>query len=103
MSKFDEIYEHCKNEYNEGRNSPMANEQAIVYINRAKKGYSDIHFIKAFDKAIEALEKQISKKPIMIDKGVYSCRGCGQVLMSWEQDYCFKCGQRIDWSDEDAK
>lgn len=65
--------------------------------------------------AVEALEKQIPKKPIphivkverlkignaRWGKGttVYKCPCCNNFI-SRLYDYCFKCGQAIDWSDE---
>lgn len=68
----------------------------------------------AVQMAIEASEKQIPKKPhpikVAVDrlqvgnarwgKGtiVYRCPDC-ETYMSRLHDYCFKCGQKIDWSD----
>lgn len=67
------------------------------------------------DKCREALEKQIPKKPtphiVKVErlkignarwgKGttVYKCPCCNNFI-SRLYDYCFKCGQAIDWSDE---
>ena len=58
--------------------------------------------------AIEALEKQIPKKPIKSENQVvryvntYYCPICnlgitGTNIAKW----CYHCGQKIDWSDED--
>ena len=58
--------------------------------------------------AIEALEKQIPKKPIKSKNQVvryvntYYCPTCelgitGTNIAKW----CYHCGQKIDWSDED--
>ena len=48
--------------------------------------------------AIEALEKQIAKKPIEFD----DCPECGYCLMWHEKDWvnCPGCGQKIDWGKE---
>lgn len=57
--------------------------------------------------AIQALEKQIAKKPIKIENQVvryvntYYCPTCelgitGTNIAKW----CYHCGQKIDWSDE---
>lgn len=84
----------------------MTNEETIKYISRAKKGYSDIHFTRAFDKAVEALEKQIPKKPNITSMKLiggevlthYSvCPVCDDVLTI---GYPCKCGQMIDWEDD---
>lgn len=66
--------------------------------------------IDAHNKAIEALEKQIPKKPLKI-KGVYkdkficpACKskevvtGCDPFI-DYGLDYCNNCGQALDWSD----
>ena len=65
--------------------------------------------------AIQALEKQIPKKPRKTDsyRGVlkrvyaYVCPTCGNVClekyMNKRQNtmFCWNCGQKIDWSDEE--
>lgn len=63
----------------------------------------------AYDVAINALEKQIPKKPIEMkptDKllnGYYACPVChGWVGMDeYSNKYCGCCGNKIDWSDKD--
>ena len=63
---------------------------------------------EALDVAIKALEKQIPKKPIKSENQVvryvntYYCPTCelgitGTNIAKW----CYHCGQKIDWSDED--
>lgn len=66
----------------------------------------------------EALEKQISKKPIVIQKGkveeggcygVFYCPSCYELdgnkdwkcKVIFDQSYCECCGQKIDWSEYD--
>lgn len=56
----------------------------------------------AFEEAIEALEKQIPKKPIKSDReirycDVWECPSCGFEWSAIAIDYCYKCGQRLDW------
>lgn len=68
---------------------------------------------EAFALAIEALEKQMPKKP---NKEIlsynaysqwrkYSCLRCNEFLFSGtslppiKEAYCYKCGQAIDWSE----
>lgn len=71
------------------------------------------YHIDAFDMAIQAVKKQIPERPhptkVVVDrleignvrwgKGttVYRCPAC-KTYMSRVHDYCYKCGQRIDWS-----
>lgn len=65
-----------------------------------------------FDRAIEALEKQLLKKPIEYEDKYYVCPDCGNVLMcKWEKyptiledrknglPCCLSCLQAIDWSE----
>ena len=58
----------------------------------------------AIDTAIEALEKQIPKKPITTKDGNKSC-SCGLVVQTGYIRnclyYCDNCGQAIDWSEEE--
>lgn len=63
----------------------------------------------ALDVAIEALEKQIAKKPIdnhhcpfcetgLPHRGITDewCKCC------FDPDYCPECGQAVDWSDDEC-
>ena len=59
---------------------------------------------EAISMAIEALEKQIPKKPLHMHKNYYCpiCKEDGWML--WDDaipndmdEYCGKCGQAIDW------
>ena len=64
--------------------------------------------------AINALEKQILKKPIEYEDKFYACPICKNVLLhKWKKyntelmdksnglPYCLCCGQKLDWSDEE--
>lgn len=57
--------------------------------------------------AIEALEKQLPKKPIKTteETGIrytdsYRCPNCGgNFTGTGIADFCYHCGQRLDWSE----
>ena len=52
---------------------------------------------EVLDVAIQALEKQIQKKPI--DRCIYKeCPTCGNVEIEFCK-HCPDCGQKLDWSD----
>lgn len=64
--------------------------------------------------AIQALEKQIPKKPIMkqyfenLEEEYLCCPTCGEILTDRIPSdnktfyfYCMNCGQKFDWSDDD--
>ena len=70
--------------------------------------------VEARDMAINALEKQIPKKPEYEADGyadgelVYDyakCPICGHDfeygINDWGCEYCSDCGQKLDWSDEE--
>ena len=62
--------------------------------------------IEYFETAIEALEKQIAKKPV-IYKGTNraDCPICGMTVRGIAKPFggfCSKCGQRLDWCDSNA-
>ena len=69
---------------------------------------------KANEMAIQALEKQISKKPIMkqyfedLEDEYLCCPTCGEILTDRIPAdnktfyfHCMNCGQKFDWSDEE--
>lgn len=89
----------------------MTSEEAIAIISRktsipdSGEAFEDIE--KAYDMAIEALEKQISKKPIKSrSEGIrytsaYSCPRCGgRFAGTGIADCCYHCGQALKWGDE---
>ena len=70
-----------------------------VFGERGHSGYS----LPALDLAIEALEKQIAKKPkkIKLRQGTqWLCPACGNTVAGLRVDllYCNECGQKLDWS-----
>ena len=82
----------------------MTYEEAIKYAKENILAYtSEMAEFEAI--AIEAIEKQIPKKPMAIKIPAkwggydYRCPVCATRV--FEQSYCMSCGQAIDWSDED--
>ena len=80
--------------------------RAIAFGRASGKSTLESVRIKAICKAIEAIEKQIPKKPLHMHKNYYCpvCKEDGWIL--WDDaipndmdNYCGKCGQAIDWSD----
>lgn len=54
--------------------------------------------IEYFETAIEALKKQLSKKPNTTeDKQFALCPCCNSRGLLNQQKYCDNCGQKIDW------
>lgn len=86
--------------------------RALDLISRIKKEethekYIDRH--NAFDIAIESMEKQIPKKPIVdeemkaIEVYYWNCPSCntryGTGTDMIELQHCHVCGQKIDWEE----
>lgn len=78
----------------------MTPENAIKIL---KGMYPDLSRVgkAAIDAAVEALEKQIPKKPdggydIFYGEDAKLCPVCGDPR---PDTYCGTCGQRLDWSD----
>ena len=66
---------------------------------REKSDYNN--YVDAFLIAIEALEKQLPKKPIehcAKFAAFYECPSCGDVDV-YGQKNCDNCGQGLDWSE----
>ena len=76
--------------------------------------YGECRVSKATRVAIQALEKQIPKKPIMkqyfedLEDEYLCCPTCGEILTDRIPDdnktlyfHCMNCGQRLDWSHEE--
>ena len=88
----------------------MTPEEAIGIVRCAigEVGWSyPIDYAEAFEVAIEALEKQIPKKPIPAEEQnaryamKYTCPSCGKHFTGTGiADYCYHCGQALDWSDD---
>jgi hypothetical protein len=58
------------------------------------------HFPKEF--VVSALKKQITKKPVIPFDSIYQeyeCPMCPHKVDKTQQ-YCDKCGQALDWSEE---
>lgn len=51
----------------------------------------------AVDKAIQSLEKQKPMKPLVIN-GECTCPMC-DVTIAEKDEYCWKCGQKLEWED----
>ena len=94
----------------------MTEREAIKLLksNRPESGYITLNYLKrneALKMAINALEKQIPKKPTLIDyekymdtvknalflKGAYWCPNCNHVVKCGT--YCSDCGQKLDWNE----
>ena len=85
----------------------MTYEEAIKHFKSLQKRYTKEHNGRMCEKvnlALEALEKQIPKKPLHMHKNYYCpiCKEDGWML--WDDaipndmdKYCGKCGQAIDW------
>ena len=57
---------------------------------------------EAMRMSIQALEKQIPKKPDFTeDKEFALCPCCNGNGLADRQKYCDNCGQKLDWSDEE--
>ena len=85
----------------------MTYEEAIKMLTELKPipvdGFKII--AEAYDLAIEAIEKQIPKKP-RETRCALMCASCGHKITEkgckkLNRNYCKKCGQAIDWSDDE--
>lgn len=78
------------------------NESSLVYDTRKRNAQL----------AINALEKQIPKKPINVENHYYECPCCKRDLGISDDDifvydepkpqYCSNCGQALDWTNKET-
>lgn len=90
----------------------MTESEAIEAIQFDLKIGGEIHsqvLRDAVDVAIQALEKQIPKKPqnkkysfyphsTLLKSKYGECPNCKSIQV--DDEYCANCGQKLDWSDE---
>ena len=85
----------------------MTHEEAIKQLNSIAIYHFDKYTANAIDMAIDALEKQIPKKPIIRKTkdyfgyvGYILCPNCEKVEFGFNQPcFCDYCGQAIDWEE----
>ena len=80
----------------------MTYEEAIKHFKSLQKRYAKEHNGRMCEKvnlALEALEKQVPKKPYW-EYGGCHCKSCGLDVLS-DEYFCPLCGQAIDWSDDE--
>lgn len=79
-------------------------QQKVILTNLHGRGEKDAEEVAFdFDRAIKALEKQIPKKVNKETKDSYDnvIPRCPSCLKMFVEDYCSKCGQKIDWTVEE--
>ena len=77
----------------------MTEQEAIRELKVKYLGDSDA-IVEAKELAINALEKQIAKKPVGLRKNV--CPNCSWIVTYECDSYCPRCGQRILWEDSEV-
>ena len=74
-----------------------------IKCNKPTSGYTIL--CEALDMAVDALEKQMPKRPLkkrIVNDGYaweWVCPNCHIVKVTTEQQFCDDCGQRLDWGD----
>lgn len=71
----------------------MTEQEAICCLKEQIKIQPCGNVALAFEMAINALEKQVPKKP----NGIH-CGSCNYVLIMSHELYCPRCGQRVHWT-----
>lgn len=93
----------------------MTNEKIKEILDRCKGrfGWVQIHMdteenylLMPLADLVDLLEKQIPKKPVVSDDGwQIACPNCSATLIyrihTSEIDCCDRCGQRLDWGNEE--
>jgi hypothetical protein len=89
----------------------MKYNEALIELKRQvnlwEKGKEFAYYLPPLKVAIKALEKQIPKKPRVDDDGWLCCPNCNETFAMFDSLKrrllcCGCCGQKLDWSKEDA-
>ena len=86
----------------------MTSEEAIKQLNSVAIYHFDKYTTDAINMAIDAIEKQVPKKPIIRKTKDYFgyvehtiCPNCEKIEFGHEQPcFCKLCGQALDWEGE---
>lgn len=85
----------------------MTEQEAIMIIENERPScgkkieFTEEEKYETYSMAIQALEKQIPKKPDFTeDKEFALCPCCNGKSLRDKQKYCENCGQKLDWSEE---
>lgn len=83
----------------------MTPQETIRFLKKIKavcKFTKDEQLLDVCSMAIEALEKQIQRKPHDCDGEIHMgfCPDCG--IAVYYENFCANCGQALDWSGEDV-
>lgn len=96
------------NKYEKALNVISQNLQLVIHDDDGLNPEYSKEQVYALTIAVEALEKQIPKKGIMIGdnySSILSCPNCRKPIANvwniakYEPNYCHYCGQALDWSD----
>lgn len=93
------------------RDAYNATLRSLPQKTRERSDYNN--YVDAFLVAIKALEKQLPKRPrengmsdgLIKKTKYYTCQTCGNCLLTemmnerQNTNYCWDCGQRLDWSE----
>ena len=85
----------------------MTREDAIAIIKfYDSETYKPQKIKEALYMAIEDMEKQIPKKPmeVITDDNEFICiicPSCQEISVEFNDRFCRRCGQALDWSEED--
>ena len=85
-------------------------KQHFEYLKHAWKSHPDYETMDAIGYAIQALEKQIPKRPIKSKEqriryvNTYYCPTCNLSFTGFNiAKWCYHCGQKLDWSDKESE
>lgn len=80
----------------------MTYEEMLIEFQMPTQEFDDVEDVKSFGLLIDAIKKQIPRKPIKSHESIikyceaWKCPNCGFEFSGGTIDYCYKCGQAID-------
>ena len=83
-------------------------DDLVEWYNRLDDKDRSSHIVDCLEALKTLVDKATPKKPIKEkEQGLryvtsYSCPNCHKIFLGAVADYCFHCGQRLDWSEDET-
>lgn len=96
---------HLTKKYKENKNFPSKDRFLAGWIKCCQEELQRLQQIKTELEEYEKLKDKATQKKIIkytFDLHTGKCPSCGHSIHYWDNAYCQRCGQAIDWSEDNG-